>query len=157
MGKSRIKLTTKGFEEMLEAVEKAGGNVDKAARQCAEKSVVILESNLIREAQASGAETSTVSHSVTAKGNIITAETGWELGSYDSSNPSEGYKAMFVEFGTGRHSARGKGKDRETAAGHNRGSTAPRPFLAQARKKSAKQIHAIQRETLQNIVKELEK
>lgn len=153
---ARIKLQVKGFEDMLAAVQRAGGDIDKAARDCMEKSVQILESNLIKEAQASGASTSEVFHDVTASGNRVTAETGWRLGDYDSNNPSEGYKAMFTEFGTGKHSARGKGNDRHTAAGYNRGSTAPRPFMDQARKKSAKPIRAIQQETLQNIVKELE-
>lgn len=151
-----MRLKVDGFNEMLERVQKAGGDVDKAARECMEKSLQVLESNLKKEAEASGAPTSTVSHSVTISGNRISGETGWKLGNYDSNNPSEGYEAMFREFGTGKHSARGKGKDRQTAAGHNRGSTEPRPFIAKARKKSAKPIKAIQQETLQNIVKELE-
>jgi len=154
---ARVKLQVKGLEEMLDAVRRAGGDIDKAARQCMEQSVRVLESNLIKEAQASGASTSEVFHQVTASGNRISGETGWHLGSYDSNNPSEGYEAMFVEFGTGKHSARGKGKDRQTAAGYNRGSTEPRPFIDKARKKSAKQIRAIQQETLQSIVKELER
>lgn len=153
---ARIKLQVKGFEDMLAAVQRAGGDIDKAAHTCMERSVRVLESNLIKEAQASGAETSEVFHQVTAKSNRISAETGWKLGSYDSNNPSEGYRAMFAEFGTGKYSARGKGKDRETAAGYNRGSTEPRPFMAKARKKSAKPIRELQQETLQNIVKELE-
>lgn len=151
-----MRLKVKGFDEMLARVQKAGGDVDKAAHECMEKSVRILESNLKKEAEASGAPTSTVSHSVTSSGNRISGETGWKLGNYDSNNPSEGYEAMFREFGTGRHSARGKGKDRQTAAGYNRGSTEPRPFMEKARKKSAKPIRAIQEETLHNIVKELE-
>lgn len=154
MGRMRLKV--KGFDEMLERVQRAGGNVDAAARQCMERSLQVLESNLKKEAEASGAPTSTVTHTVDVNGNRISGETGWELGAYDSSNPSEGYEAMFREFGTGKHSQRGKGKDRETAAGHNRGSTEPRPFMEKARKKSAKPIRALQEETLQNIVKELE-
>lgn len=153
---SKMRLQVKGFEDMLAAVQRAGGDIDAAARDCMEKSVQVLESNLKREAEASGAETSTVMHTVTSKGNRVSAETGWKLGAYDSSNPSEGYRAMFTEFGTGKHSARGKGKDRQTAAGYNRGSTEPRPFMASARKKSVKPVRAIQQETLQNIVKELE-
>lgn len=140
---------------MLAKIQDAGGDVDKAASVCVEKSVRILESNLIKEATASGAETTTVSHSVTREGNRVAAETGWKLGAYDSDNPSEGYRAMFVEYGTGKHSKRSTGKDRQTKAGADRGSTEPRPFLDKARKKSAKQIRAIQNETLHNIVKEL--
>lgn len=153
---AKMRLQIKGFDEMLERVQRASGDIDAAARQCMEKSVSVLESNLKKEAEASGAPTSTVSHSVTSSGNRISGETGWKLGDYDAANPSEGYLAMFREFGTGKHSARGKGKDRETAAGYNRGSTEPRPFMAKARKKSAKPIRAIQEETLHNIVKELE-
>lgn len=152
----RMRLQVKGFDEMLDAIKRAGGDVDKAAKVCMEKSIQVLESNLISEAKASGAETSTVFHKVTSNGNMVAAETGWKLGEYDSNNPSEGYRAMFIEFGTGKSSERGKGKDRQTAAGYNRGSTAPRPFLAQARKKSVKAIRAVQQETLQNITKELD-
>lgn len=155
MAKSKLKLSINGFDKMLEKIQAAGGDIDRAARECASKSVEILESNLISEAQASGAETTTVFHEVTASGNIISAETGWKLGEYNSANPSEGYQAMFTEFGTGKYSARGKGKDRKTAKGYNRGSTEPRPFFSNARKKSAKQIRAMQQETLQNITKEL--
>ncbi len=154
---ARMRLQLKGFDEMLGEIKRAGGDIDKAAQVCMEKSVQVLESNLIKAAEASGAETSTVFHKVTSEGNRVAAETGWELGAYDSANPSEGYRAMFVEFGTGKHSERGKGKDRETQAGYNRGSTAPRPFLDKARKKSVKAIRAVQQETLQDIVKELEK
>ena len=154
MAKMRIEM--KGFDEMLAAVQKAGGSIDNSARLCMERSVQVLESNLKKEAEASGAATSTVTHSVTQKGNRISAETGWQLGNYDSDNPSEGYRAMFTEYGTGRYSGRGKGKNRETKAGYNRGSTEPRPFMDKARKKSVKPIRAIQEETLQNIKKELE-
>lgn len=153
---ARIKLQLKGFEDMLEQIQRAGGDIDKAARDCMEKSVQILESNLKKEAQSSGADTTTVFREVTQNGNRISAETGWKLGDYNSSNPSEGYEAMFIEFGTGRYSKRGKGRDRQTAAGYNRGSTEPRPFIAKARKKSKKAIHAIQQETLQDITKELD-
>ena len=153
---AKMRLQIKGFDEMLERIQRAGGDVDKAARLCMEESLQVLESNLKKEAQASGAETSTVYHSVTASGNRVQGETGWPLGNYDSNNPSEGYEAMFREFGTGKHSQRSKGKDRQTAAGHNRGSTEPRPFMAAARAQSVKPIKAIQRKTLKNIVKELE-
>ena len=154
MAKMRLKIG--GFDKMLERVQKAGGNVDAVARECMEQSLQVLERNLKKEAEASGAQTSTVTHTVTANGNRISGETGWKLGAYDSSNPSEGYDAMFREFGTGKHSKRGKGKDRETAAGYNRGSTEPRPFMEKARAESVKPVRAIQRKTLQKIVKELE-
>lgn len=153
---ARIKLQLDGFEDMLARVQKANGDIDKAARDCMEKSAQILESNLRREAAAAGAETSEIVREVTSSKLKVKAEVGWKLGSYDSDNPSQGYRAMFVEFGTGKHSGRSAGKDRQTAAGANRGSTAPRPFMAAARKKSKKPIHAVQEETLHNIVKELE-
>lgn len=154
---AKIKLQLGGFDKMLERVQKAGGDIDAAARQCMEESLQVLESNLKKEAAASGAGTSTITHTVTVNGNRISGETGWKLGAYDSNNPSEGYDAMFREFGTGKHSKRGKGKDRQTAAGHNRGSTEPRPFMERARMESVKPVRAIQRKTLQKIVKELEK
>lgn len=153
---ARIKLQLSGFDKMLERVQKAGGDIEAAARLCMEESLQVLESNLKTEAKASGAGTSAITHTVTVNGNRISGETGWKLGNYDSSNPSEGYDAMFREFGTGKHSKRGKGKDRQTAAGHNRGSTEPRPFMERARAESVKPVRAIQRKTLQNIIKELE-
>lgn len=154
---AKIKLQIGGFDKMLERIQKAGGDIDAAARQCMEESLQVLERNLKKEAEASGAGTSTITHTVTANGNRISGETGWKLGEYDSNNPSEGYDAMFREFGTGKHSKRSKGKDRQTAAGHNRGSTEPRPFMERARTESVKPVRAIQRKTLQKIVKELEK
>lgn len=153
---SRIKLQLKGFDDMLAKVQAAGGNVDAAAKTCMQRSVNVLESNLKKEAEASGASTTEVTHSVRAAGNKIEAETGWKLGEYNSAAPSEGYKALFIEFGTGKYSARGKGKDRKTRAGYNRGSTPQKPFISAARKKSAKPIRAIQQQTLQDIIKELE-
>lgn len=153
---ARMRLKISGFDKMLERIQQAGGDVDKAARDCMEESLQVLESNLKKEAQANGVETTTVFHSVTTSGNRVKGEAGWPLGNYDSNNPSEGYAAMFAEFGTGKHSQRSKGKDRQTAAGHNRGSTEPHPFMEQARAQSVKPIKAIQRKTLKNIVKELE-
>lgn len=153
---ARIKLKLKGFDDMLDAVKRAGGDIDNAARVCMEKSVSVLEEYLIDEAQESGAETTEIFHQVQSSGNRVSAETGWHLGNYDSNNPSEGFRAMFIEFGTGKHSARSKGKDRQTAAGYNRGSTEPHPFMEQARKRAVKPVRTIQQETLQSIVKELE-
>ena len=149
---AKMRLQVKGFDEMLERVQRAGGNVDKAAKKCMERSVSVLEEYLIDEAAESGVETTEIFHQVTVSGNRISGETGWKLGNYDSNNPSEGYRAMFAEFGTGRHSARSRGKDRETAAGYNRGSTEPRPFMAQARKRAVKPVRTIQQETLQELL-----
>lgn len=153
---SKITLNIDGFDELLAAVKRAQGNVEKAAEECARRSARVLESNLKREAEASGADTSEVRTEIKHDALKLRANVGWKLGSYDSKNPSQGYRAMFVEYGTGKFSDRGKGKDRQTAAGYNRGSTLPHPFMNNARKKSEKPIHAIQEEMLQNIAKEFE-
>lgn len=39
-----LKLT--GFEEMLTAIEKAGGSIDKAANQCMQKSAKLMDEEL---------------------------------------------------------------------------------------------------------------
>lgn len=153
---AKITLNVDGFDELLAAVKRAQGNVEKAADECVKRSARVLEGNLKSEAEASGADASEVKTDIKHDALKLRAEVGWKLGTYDSDNPSQGYRAMFVEYGTGKFSDRGKGKDRETKAGANRGSTLPHPFMNNARKKSEKPIHAIQEDMLKNIAKEFE-
>ena len=153
---AKITLNLDGFDDLLAAVKRAQGSVEKAARECAERSARVLESNLKSEAEASGSDASEVKADIKQDALKFRVEVGWKLGDYNAENPSQGYRAMFVEYGTGKFSERGKGKDRETAAGANRGSTLPSPFMNDARKKSEKSIHAIQEDMLKNIAKEFD-
>ena len=47
-----IRLKLNGFEDLLEQIEKAGGTIDGAAKQCLQKSANIMHDELKKQMQA---------------------------------------------------------------------------------------------------------
>ena len=68
-------------------------------------------------------------------------QVGWEMGEYNPQNLSEGFKALFLNFGTPHRSKHGKVK--------------ARGFITRAKKKSKKNIKAAQENALNEILRGL--
>lgn len=115
MAQSGIKIDLKGFDDLLERIEKAGKDVDAAAAQAIKECAALCEAELKASCAASNVPnsiTKEIRKKVTASGGTYEAEIGWELEGYNPRQPSTGYKAIFLNYGTVR---------RETVRGKNRG------------------------------------
>lgn len=153
------------FDGLLEAVQAAGGDIDKAAKHAADECASVMHDDLVSECNASGVPASVsgaIEHSVnvTSGGNRFEIEAGWKMGAYNPDNPSAGYKAVFLNYGTPRRTTK---KDRVRHAfggefvtlGKNRGAIAARGFINRAKKSAGKKVKKVQKEALQKMLKEL--
>ena len=140
-----IKLQLEGFDGLLSQIEKAGGTVDGAAKQCLKKSADIMHDALKAEMQKSNVDSGLTNRmpppEIEADGNRYTARVGYKKGAYDENNPSDGYKVVFANYGTPHRSKHGK----QPAKG----------FIERAKKKARPQIKKSQQETLNEIMKGL--
>lgn len=136
---------TKGFEKWIEQIERAEGNVEKYAKQAVDDSVHIFEGELksaCRAANVPNSITSEItSEGAKVEGNRIKARVGWKLSSYDPKNPSPGFKAIFLNYGTPKRSSHGQ--------------VAPRHFITTAKKKAKKSIKQKQKDAYNKITGEL--
>lgn len=145
-GKGGIKLNLKGFEKKLAELQAAGKDVDRAAQSAIRESAQIVETELRTQAKASGVPddvTAEIGRSISVTRGIYDAEVGWTLGSYNPRNPSAGYKAIFLNYGTVR---------RATRRGYNRGAIQKQPqegqFIYRAKKNARRKVTKVQREML---------
>lgn len=153
MAKSGIKINLKGFEKMLEDLQAAGGNVERVAAAAIRDSAQVVETTLRDEAKASGVPdsiTSEIKTKTSGSFNQYSAEVGWQLDTYDPRNPSAGYKAIFLNYGTVR---------RTTRSGKNRGAIPKRAttqqFIYTAKKKARPKVRKLQKEAIQRALEGL--
>ena len=142
---SKAILQLKGFEELYEQIQKAGGSIDSAAKSCIQRSANIMQAELKAQMQAAGVDGALIGSmpppTITAEGNRYRAEVGYKKGSYDPRDPSDGYKVVFLNYGTPRRTMHGK--------------VAARGFIQKAKKKARPQIKQAQQETLNEILRGL--
>lgn len=140
-------LNLKGFDKLLEQIQEAGGNVDKATEQAINKSVDVVSQDLHNACNSAGVPSSISSEIKTDRaewnGNVCSSRVGWKLGAYNPDNPSQGYKAIFLNYGTPRRKKHGK--------------ITARNFIATTKETSKKKLRKIQKETLDEILKGLPK
>lgn len=139
---SKAILQLKGFEELFEQIQKAGGSIDRAADSCLRQSANIMQAELKAQMQAAGVDADLINAmpqpQIEVKGNRYGASVGYPKGSYDPSAPSDGYKVVFLNYGTPRRTKHGKVK--------------ARGFIEKAKKKARPQIKKQQQETLEKIL-----
>ena len=144
---SKAILQLKGFDDLLEKIQKAGGSIDRAADSCLRQSAQIMQSELKAQMQASGVDSALINAmpppQITVEGNRFEAAVGYNKGNYDPRNPSDGYKVIFLNYGTPRRTMHGK--------------VAARGFIAAAKKKARPQIKKAQRATLEKILERVDK
>lgn len=137
-----IKLRMTGFEDLLTQIEKAGGSINDATRDCMEKSAAIMQTELKSQMHAADVPEQLIDEMPNPKieenGNRITAFVGYKKGGYDPKNLSNGYKIVFLNYGTPRRKKHGK--------------VAPRGFIQVAKKQATPQIRKAQRATLKKIL-----
>ena len=147
MAQSGIKIKLEGFDDILAKIQKAGGTIDKAAKTCIEKSADIMQAELKEQMQSVNVSARLINAmappKISVEGNRCTAAVGYEKGDYDPRNPSDGYKVVFLNYGTPKRTKHGKVK--------------ARGFIQSAKKNARPKIKKQQEETLNDILKELKK
>lgn len=140
-----LKLT--GFEEMLSAIDKAGGSIDRAANQCMQKSAKLMEEELKTQMRSAKVKSDLIgrmpSPEVEKKGNRYTARVGYVKGEYNQKKPSDAYKAIFLNYGTPRRTKHGQVKARH--------------FIENAKENAKSKIKNSQQQTLKEILGGLKK
>lgn len=141
-----IKLQLSGFDDLFEQIKKAEGNVDKAAEQCLEESAQVMQSELKAQMQKSGVDSDLIDRmpapELKKDGNALIARVGYKKGAYNPDDLSDGFKVVFLNYGTPKRSKHGK--------------VVAKGFIDKAQRKAKKQIKKKQEETLKKIIGELQ-
>ena len=140
--KSGITVQISGFEEILTAIKDAGGSVDGAVDSALEQSAQIVQSELKTQMQSAGVDSDLINampnFEITQDGNRYVAEVGYKKGDYNPENLSDGYKVVFLNYGTPHRKKHGK----MTALG----------FIQKAKKKANPKVKKVQKEVFDKIL-----
>ena len=144
MAKSGITLKLDGFEKMLKDIEAAGGSINKSVDSAMKQSAQIVQDELKKQMKCaspkavdSGLISRMPSPSIEWDGNECRAEVGYKKDSYNPKNISDGYKAVFINYGTPR--------------------IAPREFIKKAKGKSKTPVKKAQEQAFKKILERLQK
>ena len=141
MAKRTISLQLNGFDELLKDIESAGGSINKAVDTCMRKSASIQHEQLKAEMSKRKIDQDLINRmpepSIEWDGNQCRAEVGYKKGKYNPRKLSDGYKAMFLNYGT---------PHRKLSQIKARG------FIKAAKKKATPLIKKQQEETLNEIL-----
>lgn len=142
-----IKLNLEGFESILNDIQKAGGSINASTKKCIEKSAGIMEKELKSQMKQSNVSNRLIdampAPSIEGNGNRVTARVGYKKGAYDPKNLSDGYKVVFINYGTPKRTKHGK--------------VEARGFIERAKKMAKRQIKNEQEKTLKEILKGMQK
>lgn len=134
-------LDLSGFDELIKKIESAGGSIDGAVDNCMQQAAQILQQEQKAAMQKQRVSSTLINRmnppTVEKDGNTVTARVGYKKGKYDPKNLSDGYKAVFINYGTPRIS--------------------PRKFIEAAKKKAKPQVTKKAEETFNKILEDLKK
>ena len=141
---------TVNFDSLLNKIKKAGGDIEKATWDAARKGGRVYYQTLVEECKKSGVPDHLIDKIRfnclrDASGSRFAVVVGWYMDNYDPADPSEGYKVVFLNYGTPR---------RESSKG-NRGYIDGRGFIGRSKKKSRKLIKQAQEEFLKSVLGDL--
>ena len=141
-----IQLKLNGFGDFLEKIQNAGGSVDKEAEKCIKKSAQIFESDLKVQMQKSKVPNHLIDsmpkYEYKHTANSYSVRVGYKMGSYNPDDLSDGYKVLFLNYGTPHREEHGK--------------ISARGFIQKAKRNANKKIKKEQEKALNDIVEELE-
>ena len=144
-----IKFEIKGFQKILDNIDKAEKDAERVAKASIEKCADIYQSELMTAAQSANVPrdlTSEIEKEVNGKNGVYTARIGWKLGTYDPKKPSAGYKAMFLNYGTVR---------RQTREGQDRGEIVGSQFIAKSKKRAKSKIKKQEQEIIEKVMEDI--
>ena len=145
MASSGIKLTFKGFDDLIDNIQKAGGEINKAVDSAMKQAAQVQHDELKKQMSTAKFKTHTgisdgfpnrmPAPRIAWSGNKCTATIGFDKGAYNKNNPADAYKAIFLNYGTPR--------------------IAPTAFIAKAKKAAKPKIKKAQKEALEKILQRL--
>lgn len=142
-----IKIKIEGFEKLLNDIEAAGGSIDKASNSAIKASAQIMQNELKAQMRSVDADAGLIAamppFEVESNGNRFSARVGYRKGSYNPNNPSDGYKVVFLNYGTPHRRKHGQ----ERARG----------FIQVAKKKARPKIKKTQEAAFNKILERLKK
>ena len=134
-----VKLKLKGFDDLLERIQKSEGNIDKVAEKCVKASAEIIEQEYKNQMRQSGTDQGLINRMDSIRyettGNRYAAQVGYEIGQYNPKNLSDAFKALFINYGTPR--------------------IKPREYVAKMKKSAAPKVRKEQEKILKEILEEL--
>lgn len=140
-----IRLKLDGFDSLLKEIEKAGGKAESASVVCLQQSAQIMDAELKTQMRHSQVPEHLIdampAPTVENDHGLVTASVGYKKGTYDPHNLSDGYKVVFLNYGTPHRKKHG----RMQRLG----------FIQKAKKKAKPKIEKQQRQTLDDILKGL--
>lgn len=141
MAKKGGAMSLNGFDELISRIQKSGGSIDQAADACARKAAEAQQAHLKAQMQRVKADPGLVAAmpepTIERNGNAWFVHVGYKKGNYDPKNLTEGYKAVFLNYGTPR--------------------VKPRRFVAAAKKKARPAIKQAEQEALESMLRGLSK
>lgn len=133
---ARLKIELTGFDDILKKIDEAGGSINGAVNTCAQESAKTLQNELKTQQQKKKVSSSLVNrmpnYEIEWNGNRCFAKVGYKMGKYDPKNLSDGFKAVFINYGTPR--------------------IKPRKFIKAAKSKARQQIKKQQQDTFEKIL-----
>ena len=151
MGKVKLTLTLKGFDKLLEQIQEADGDIKEATERALEAGAKLISDDIRAWATARNIPTGNmIKPKAEWNGNRASIKAGFELGAYDPRKPSDGYLALFKEYG-----ATADGGKRTTKTGKNRGRVIADPFIRPALTRNKKAVQAAQQKALEQILSDL--
>lgn len=148
-----IKIKLEGFEELYERLQRAGKNADAAAEKCINDSAAVMQTEMKAQMQSDQVDPALIARmpppTIEQTGNRYTARVGYKKGTYNPAAPSDGYKVVFLNYGTP--------KGRQTKSGANRGELKARGFIKRTKTKAKAKIKKLQEDTKNEILKGLPK
>lgn len=140
-----IKLNLNGFEDLIKKLEQTGKSIDEASEICIKISAGIMNDELKRSMKKAKVSSDLIErmphYEIKKVGNRFTAKAGYRKGPYDPKNISDGYKAVFINYGT---------KERE-----KRGHIDETEFIKEAKINAKRKIKKKQEKMMKDIVKKL--
>lgn len=140
-----IKIKLLGFEELLKEIKKAGGSIDKAVDSAMRQSAQIVQDELKEQMQRAGVDDDIIgvmpTSEIEKEGNRIAASVGYKKGAYNPDNLSDGYKVVFLNYGTPHRTLHGK--------------MIAKGFIQKAKKKATPRVKKVQKEVFEKILARL--
>lgn len=146
-----IKLKFEGFDDLIRNIEKANGSAEKAVEKCMDVSAEIMQHELKSQMQKSNVDRDLIDRlpapTIEKDYGKITARVGYRKGTYDPDNLSDGYKIVFVNYGTPYRRKHGKIEGKKVRLG----------FIQRAKRSARPKIKVKQEETLNEILRGLKR
>jgi len=162
-------LVFEGFDDWLDLIKEAQGDVPAAIKEAATAGAEAYKDILIEKCNAAGIDSRLTNQIQTkiemdAGGERVSASVGWHLPTYDPTNPADGYKIVFANYGTPRRQVftdetmrvQIDGQWKTLNSSHKgRGKEIERGFIAAAKKAAKSKVKAAQKKALNKIIEDL--